>query len=520
MTSWLPKAWVVGVGIAAAWFASPTAAFVPLLWLSLLLGCLAVAPERRYFCDPHWLVITLALLAVSWLVALDHELAFRHSMLAVAVLLVFGVARWAALDDAWLMVLGVGLTLPVAVAVHQQFGGLAHAQMLVPSLPAAWQDAAAYRLATGRAFGTASLPGHFAILLLLPLPIFAERLIEARRAARAAWGAGVAVLLIGVVLTRSVAAVAIASLALLALAARRSRRSVVVATVVVAVALVGVTAASRQDLTHLEPVRLRWLNWQAATNAFVQQPWLGTGLGGVGQATLSGPLAAVSPTPYAHNTPLQLLAEFGLAGLGVLLLLVGWLTRLVGRGWRESPGLALAVAVVGVHNLVDFSAYAPEVVLPWAVLAGALAARVGRQATHRVPSWLLTPVLVAGVGLAVLDWRAESVEADLAAAPSDRAVGLGLDVVSLAPWRFSALEMATARVLDAHRPPDAGRLEEAVAGHGWVRPRSASWAESRARLLLAIGRPGEAEVWAREAVRRAPGREELRGLETMCTAAR
>ena len=40
--------------------------------LSLLLGCLAVEPERRSFCDPHWLAITLLLLAVSWLVALDH----------------------------------------------------------------------------------------------------------------------------------------------------------------------------------------------------------------------------------------------------------------------------------------------------------------------------------------------------------------------------------------------------------------------------------------------------------------
>ena len=46
------------------------------------------------------------------------------------------------------------------------------------------------------------------------------------------------------------------------------------------------------------------------------------------------------------------------------------LARLLAAGRRKHLALTLAVAAIPLHNLVDFTMYTPEVLLPWAVLTG------------------------------------------------------------------------------------------------------------------------------------------------------
>jgi hypothetical protein len=308
-----------------------------------------------------------------------------------------------------------------------------------------------------------------------------------------------------------------AALLLLAAVWVLPRRWGVVA-VVTAVVVVASLALARPDLTALSPVRLRWLNWRTTAWVAAQHPWLGVGLGGVGQASLTSPWAVDNSTPYSHNTLLQLLAEGGVASVGVLAALVVALVSLVRRALATSPALALAVCVVPLHNLVDFSAYAPEVLWPWAVLAGTLAGR-SLPPPRPLPGWLLVPVLAGGVVLSTLLWRA-GVELRAAQTSSPAvAVEHAMRAARLAPWTVTPALEAAGVALDRPVPRASLIALDALLGErGWVWPLSSGWAEARGRVLLALGRPGEALVWIGEARRRAPFRDDLLVWEARCAA--
>jgi hypothetical protein len=519
-SSWL--AWLVTItGVAAAWAAARYAGLMPLLWV-VILGTILVLPAGgRRLLERRWLSAGLLLLGVSWVVASDHELAPGHSLLALAAALLFALARRAAPNDRLVGFLALGLALTSVVALAQALGGLERARALVATLPPAWREAAAIRLAGGRAFGTSALPGHFAALLLLAVPLVVERGWRASRWARAGWGAALLLIVAATVLTRSLAAPLVAGVLLLPLLLRtlRSRPAQLAAGVILIVAAVAV--AARGDVSRLEPLRLRWVNWRTTAWVLAQHPWLGVGLGGVGQAGLVSPTAPANITPYTHNTYLQLLAEFGLAGAGFLAAGVWGLVRLIRHGFAAHPGLALAVAAIPLHNLVDFSAYAPEVLLPWAVLAGTLAGRTSAPPARPARGGVLLIVAGAGALLATLAWRGE-VEMDSAvSAPPSQAVGRALAAASWTPWAVTPLELAAGAAVQGGAPADTlASVDARLAARAWVRPRSASWAESRSRILLAEGRRGEALTWAREACRRAPWRTDLAELEAVCAQVR
>ncbi len=501
--------------VAAAWCAARAPWFVPLLWVALLTLCLALPPAPRRLLDARWLAVAALLLACSWTVACDHELAMRHSLLFVAAAFLFGLARLSAPGDRLVAALAAGVALTALVALHQAAGGLAGARSAVDTLPPAWRDAALARITGGRAFGTSALPGHFAALLMLAVPILAERAWRARGWRRLGWGLLIALAGAAILLTRSLAAVAVGGALLLPVLVRDRRGRLAAAGALALAALAVAALAWRTDIASLEPLRLRWANWRTAAWVFSSHPWLGVGLGGVGQAALAGPSGATNITPYAHNTPLQLLAEFGVAGALPLAAGAAWLVGLVRRAWPAHPALALAVASLPLHNLVDFSAYAPEVLLPWAVLAGALAARVSPPPPRPLRPWAVVALLGGGTLLSALAWRSETA---LAEAPS---VEAALAAARWAPWTVTPVELAAGRALaGARTPATLAAVDAALAGRAWVQPLSASWAEARARLLLAEGRAGEALVWVREAKRRAPWRAGLDELEASCGTGR
>jgi len=194
------------------------------------------------------------------------------------------------------------------------------------------------------------------------------------------------------------------------------------------------------------------------------------------------------------------------------------LARLLASGWREDLPLALAVAAIPLHNVVDFSAYAPEVLLPWAVLTGTLAARAARAPLRPLPSWLLLPSLGGLVLACAAAWRSEVLLSEAYASPAQRTVTLAQQAARWAPWSLTPVLAAASATLSG-RDPRAAEVDGELERRAWVRPESAAWAEMRARLLLATGRRGEALVWAREARRRAPWRGGLDLLEASCRAA-
>ena len=139
----------------------------------------------------------------------------------------------------------------------------------------------------------------------------------------------------------------------------------------VALAMVlAVVVVWRADVMQLEPVRLRLDNWRTALWVWSGSPAVGVGPGGFAQASQAVPFATGNRPRHAHSLPLEWLAEMGLIGGTAFVLAAVALWRLLRRLWPLRPELAVAVAVVPVHNLVDFSLYSSGVALPWAALVG------------------------------------------------------------------------------------------------------------------------------------------------------
>ncbi len=517
---WLSWFAVVAAALAA-WGGARWAWCLPLLWVGTMVATLALRPEQRSLLSRFWALAGLCLLGLAWLVAKDHELALRHTLTFVLAALLFALARRAAPGDRQVQAIALAIAATALVGFLQVAGGFDEVREGLDMLAPGQRRAAYRRLEFGRVFGTATLPGHFAILVLMAAPLLLSGLQRASRWGRAARLTGIALVAASLVMARSVAALAVA-MVLLALAGARGlprRRLVLVGVAILGVA--ALVAVSREDLRRAAPLRLRLVNWQTAAWVFANHPAVGVGLGGIGQAGLVSPQAPGNITHFAHNTPLQLLAELGVAGLPVVVAGFVALLVLLRRGLQTEIGLALAVAVLPLHNLVDFSAYAPEVLLPWAVLAGTLTARVVPEHPPPLPSLVLLPVLVVGLTLQSLEWIAEVGASAAATAPTADRVRDTLAATRWTPWRLTPVQAVVDLTLSADVPRELiVAVDNELARRHWVRPLSSSWAEGRARLRLRLGDSREALVWVREARRRAPHRAELVELEAACRAER
>ncbi|MEP0774639.1 MAG: hypothetical protein HRF46_09810, partial [Acidobacteriota bacterium] len=193
-------------GAGAAWWAAASSWFAPLLWLALLLTCLALPPEQRRLLDPRWLALGVALFAAGWVNALDREAAVGHGLTFLAAALLFALARLAVPSTLGVEVLAVAIALAAIPALAQGAGALARLAGSLDALPPWMREAAAARLASGRAFGTSALPGHFAALQLLALPLLLAAAARHRRlASRGAFALLAVLCCAGIVVTRSLA---------------------------------------------------------------------------------------------------------------------------------------------------------------------------------------------------------------------------------------------------------------------------------------------------------------------------
>jgi hypothetical protein len=153
----------------------------------------------------------------------------------------------------------------------------------------------------------------------------------------------------------------------------------------------------------------RWLNWQVAWAAFADAPLTGVGLGrfAAAYATLRPPGSNI--TRYAHNAPVQALAEGGVAWAAlfsagaVVVLLACWRRRASLRP-EQVVWLGAALAIL-VRLLLDYDLQIPQTAA-LASLAVGLAVggllRAGTTELARAPAWAArAAVLVALSVLAV-----------------------------------------------------------------------------------------------------------------------
>jgi len=405
-----------------------------------------------------------------------------------------------------------GVALLATWGIYQVAWGFAAAERGLGALPAPLREAAAYRLATRRPFAGLALPGHLAVLLATALPVLLDRIARGRR--RAAWGALLALDLVALGLTRSLLGALLASGVLLATAPSRWRRPAAAA----AVLAVAAAAAVRPDLVRLEPFLQRLDNWRTAAWVWWHHPFLGVGPGGLRQASQRVPFAVRSVSAYAHDLPLQALAELGLPGLLVLLLAGRALVRLLRRGWAVDRPLALAVAVVALHNLLDFSLYVSGVALPWAVLLGQLHAEVRARDPAPAPArGRAAAVAACALALAMAALGATSRTLEEAAAAA-REPAAAVRAHRLAPWRAGPALLAASLV---GKGDGASRLARAVRERlrvaRWARPGSATLELAEARVDLLLADPVSALAAAERARELRPG---WRPAEAMATALR
>jgi hypothetical protein len=463
----LPWAWRRS-GLSAAWWLLTFSAAIAILVASGLSGWDPARSVGR-------IGLVAAVVSCVWLASRSRP----PGSLPVLFAIVFaGLAGW----GLWQTV--VGLDIPASGL--DELSGTARAY-------------AEERIASRRAFASLPVPGHLAVLLATALPLLVTRI--RRTAVGVAAGAAAALAAAGLLATRSPIGVGLALTATVVVLLRHHRRSAIAAAALMAVLMAGVVAV-RPDVVRLEPVALRLDNWRTAVWLWSTAPLSGAGVASFAQATQNAPLDVGNRPAHAHSLPLEALAELGPVGFLVALALAVILVGIVIRLWPVQPGLAVAVAVVPAHNLVDYSLFVSAVAVPWAVLFGwALAHLRAPDDSRRAARGRAFAVAAASAALAVTSFHATSVVTERAAAaqptPAERFEG-ATQAIRLAPWRVrpqfllasAALEWGDREAIDeAWRQLDRRR---------WLRPRSAALAERRARLALARGDASVAvsEVWA------------------------
>jgi O-antigen ligase len=327
-------------------------------------------------------MICLAVVSIGY--AADRGAALKESLkwleLLLALVIVVDLARQ---PNAARWVIGAMLIAGAAEAAYGAF------QFATDSGPATFALQGALR-----AFGHFDQPNPFAGYLTTILPLAVCMVLCRANPAPFRWlalGAGGA-LLIGIGLSQSRGAWLGGSVALLSLLlawSSRTRRLLIPCALggvfAIALALSGLLPASILDrlaqtveyfgVFDVRTVQVssenwavveRMAHWQAGWYMFMDHPWLGVGAGNYAEAYAAYFVGTWREAlGHAHNYYLNILAELGIAGGGILLLLLGLAFRQLGGAlvqsedrntsfWRAVlAGVYGGLVVFCVHNLFD-----------------------------------------------------------------------------------------------------------------------------------------------------------------------
>lgn len=234
------------------------------------------------------------------------------------------------------------------------------------------------RAESGRAFGPFLLPADLGIFLAMALPLTFAWLSREKRAGARAWvGLILAAQIAGLAACRSyggILSLLASGLLLVSLSRIRGKgRWAWALAVTGGLAMTGVFLVRGSE--GLTPVGLRLENWRLAWKVFTSHPIFGTGPGNLGDAVTLFQRPEVNETVYAHNSYLQIAAEGGLTAACLLAAVLGILLKKLVVGLKQGPDPrgrlleCLPVAAFLMHNVFDFSAYLPSLLLPFATLS-------------------------------------------------------------------------------------------------------------------------------------------------------
>lgn len=495
---------IVGAGILAAWRPVEThpvtgvlltmvaLALIPWAW-----GKTSVAGARRFWA---WAVPWVLFLAIGQAGGWDRSEAVGQVLLAAGVM----VAVWLTSrkrPESWMIVgLAVGLLCLALWGLWQSLVGLEQLRGLVAGLPEHLRSGAVTRIDRGRAFASLLLPSHLAVILATVMPIVMVRIDRGTRGL--CFGLAFVVGAVGLLATRSPVGVALAVVSCAAVfgVARKKHLAWVIGT---GVSVVAGVVAFRPDVLRLDPIVLRLDNWGSALWVWWTSPAVGSGLGSFGQAAQAVPWPVGNHPVHAHCMPLEFLADLGPFGLAAWCLAALWLLQIARRLWPERPEIAVALLVIPVHNLVDFSLFTSGVALPWAILTGWSLAltRSGEEVEATLsPAWRWAPVFggAVAVALALLGMTGFFLmEAARSDAPLAQRRKWASRAAALRAWDAEAADLAGELGLESGNPALAREALSALEARLWQRPRSAARAQLLSRLATLGGDPagGVANLW-------------------------
>jgi putative inorganic carbon (hco3(-)) transporter len=447
----LPEPWVLVLGTAAA-IAVMFTFIQPLVALPLLLIAVPFGSLARQSAEPVSATATtelsvgaaellVALLGAAWLARgiARRRLTVPLAPVALALLALIGLAavsigyadnkslafketlKWLELGIVMVIVLDLVGTQRAALWIMG-------AMFMAGAAEAAW---GAYQFATGagpdafavqgalRAFGHFEQPNPFAGYLTTITPLAVMMTLTSANPARFRWFAAAATLSIavGIGLSQSRGAwlgATVAAGVLILTWSHGTRKLVipgaVLATLAVVAAVSGLLPPAVLDrvaqaieyfgVFDVRTVQVtpenwavveRMAHWQAGWYMFVDHPWIGVGAGNYSEAY---PAYFVGPWPealwHAHNFYLNMLAELGVLGGALLVLMLGLAFRQLGGAllrsedqqrtfWRALlAGCIGGLVVFSVHNMFD-SLFVHSVNVQMGVLLG-----LGLVAARRV----------------------------------------------------------------------------------------------------------------------------------------
>lgn len=416
------------------------------LFLLGLVVALCAAPFRR---PAVWLITAWLFLAPFWSVQPSHSVASTFPLYAYVLL--FLLFREAHVHEGSLrpgLRLLIGSTFILSgYGVYQLLYGydayfLGLEQMSETLLPASSDVMHGWLTSlSGRVFSRFALPSQFAIYLLMLLPLHGVlALHESSRILRLLWSAGLLLNGAMFVYTKSFGAwfVLLALCAAGGLFWLMQHRSIpwprlIAGSLALGACALGITygigilrGQHLWDLQGNNPLWFRWLNWKTALAMWNDHLFLGSGLNTFGLLYPQYMLPGANQTQYAHNSYLQIGAEYGLIGILAALWLIGAWGCYVWKRCSEKAAhtsgsektgalyrhIQMACAVGGLafllHNLIDFDLY----VFPLGLLGMALLAFSVRRDEHahaqeerRLPQWGIAVLVGGALMFGIADWQ-------------------------------------------------------------------------------------------------------------------
>jgi len=484
------------------------------LWVGRLDGARALVP-LLVSASACGLVLTASsggVLLVVW----------SHALLAIAVGWVCFCLPKDLRTGRWLVaVLASTGTLTSLHAIYQRMWGLEalaeaiRAGALIPDA-----ELVLVRAEVGRAFAAFPTPAALGGYLVLTLATLVGAAVASRGVRR--WSlAGLAVLQIaGLACTESVTAVlaAFGAVALALAVGRLPRRLAAVGLVLVGVVVAGVFLARGREVLDIggedTPWSLRAKNLRVSVEMIEDHPWRGVGPGAFGEAYPAYRQPGDNETRYAHNLPLQMVAELGIplgagVGLAFFALFCGPLLRRSVESRPLTRGIEIGLAAFALQNLADFTAYLPSILWTAVMLRAAVARRdaLAWSWPSRIPAVAALAVTLIASAVAIETARGEqhAWSARLAVASGDLAEALGHveRAAAIAPWEadhWIGLAQLRSRTPNERYALALESAERAVR----LVPQRAAARDLRGRLRFAAGDFGGAFVDARDAARLYP----------------